>query len=129
MCIRDRTCGTGGFLSDAMNHVAEYGSRFKVPPVLIPHGQELEPETHAVCMTGMLLRTLESDPGRDLSKNIKLGSTLSNDQFPNDRFHYGLSNPPFGKKWEKDATTVNACLLYTSGRYRHKYGRNVPDRP
>jgi hypothetical protein len=29
----------------------------------------------------MLLRTLESDSGRDLSKNIKLGSTLSNDQF------------------------------------------------
>ena len=24
---------------------------------------------------------LETDPGRDLSKNIRLGSTLSNDQF------------------------------------------------
>ena len=89
--LYDPTCGTGGFLTDAMNHVADYGSRFKVPPVLIPYGQELEPETHAVCLTGMLLRTLEYDPGRDLSKNIKLGSTLSNDQFPNDRFHYGLS--------------------------------------
>ena len=54
-------------------------------------------------LTGMLLRTLESDPGRDLSKNIKLGGTLSNDQFPNDRFHYGLSNPPFGRSGKKDS--------------------------
>lgn len=104
--LYDPTCGTGGFLTDAMNHVANFDSRFKVPPVLIPYGQELEPETHAVCLTAMLLRTLASDPGRDLSQNIKLGSTLSNDQFANDRFHYGLANPPFGKKWEKDQSAV-----------------------
>lgn len=122
--LYDPTCGTGGFLSDAMNHVADYGSRFKVPPVLIPHGQELEPETHAVCLTGMLLRTLESDPGRDLSKNIKLGSTLSNDQFPNDRFHYGLSNPPFGKKWEKDSAAVNT--EHAEKGYNGRFGPGLP---
>lgn len=122
--LYDPTCGTGGFLSDAMNHVAEYGNRFKVPPVLIPYGQELEPETHAVCLTGMLLRTLESDPGRDLSKNIKLGSTLSNDQFAGERFHYGLSNPPFGKKWEKDSTAVNA--EHKEKGYDGRFGPGLP---
>jgi type I restriction enzyme M protein len=122
--LYDPTCGTGGFLSDAMNHVAEYGNRFKVPPVLIPYGQELEPETHAVCVTGMLLRTLESDPGRDLSKNIKLGSTLSNDQFANERFHYCLSNPPFGKKWEKDAEAVND--EHKDKKYEGRFGPGLP---
>ena len=122
--LYDPTCGTGGFLSDAMNHVAEYGNRFKVPPVLIPYGQELEPETHAVCLTGMLLRTLETDPGRDLSKNIKLGSTLSNDQFAGERFHYGLSNPPFGKKWEKDSTSVNA--EHKDKGYNGRFGPGLP---
>jgi type I restriction enzyme M protein len=34
--LYDQTCGTGGFISDAMNHVADYGNRFKVPPVIIP---------------------------------------------------------------------------------------------
>ncbi len=106
--LYDQTCGTGGFLTDAMNHVADYGSRYKIPPVLVPYGQELEPETHAVCVAGMLIRRLESDPGRDLSKNIKWGSTLSNDQFAGERFHYCLSNPPFGKKWEKDQKAVEA---------------------
>jgi len=104
--LYDPTCGTGGFLTDAMNHVADYGNHYKIPPVLVPHGQELEPETHAVCVAGMLIRRLESDPGRDLSKNILQGSTLSNDQFAGERFHYCLSNPPFGKKWEKDKTAV-----------------------
>lgn len=122
--LYDPTCGTGGFLSDAMNHVADYGNRFKVPPVLVPHGQELEPETHAVCLTGMLLRTLESDPGRDLSKNIKLGSTLSNDQFANDKFHYCLSNPPFGKKWEKDQDAVNT--EHTEKKYDGRFGPGLP---
>ncbi len=122
--LYDPTCGTGGFLSDAMNHVAEYGNRFKVPPVLIPYGQELEPETHAVCVTGMLLRTLESDPGRDLSKNIKLGSTLSNDQFANERFHYCLSNPPFGKKWEKDADAVNT--EHNEKKFDGRFGPGLP---
>lgn len=122
--LYDPTCGTGGFLSDAMNHVAEYSNRFKVPPVLIPYGQELEPETHAVCVTGMLLRTLESDPGRDLSKNIKLGSTLSNDQFAAERFHYGLSNPPFGKKWEKDADAVNT--EHNEKKYDGRFGPGLP---
>lgn len=122
--LYDPACGTGGFLTDAMNHVADYGNLFKTPPVLIPYGQELEPETHAVCLTGMLLRTLESDPGRDLSKNIKLGSTLSNDQYPNDHFHYCLSNPPFGKKWEKDSSAVNA--EHKEKGYNGRFGAGLP---
>jgi type I restriction enzyme M protein len=105
--LYDPTCGTGGFLSDAMSHVADYGNRFKVPPVLVPYGQELEPETHAVCLAGMLLRTLETDRSRDLSKNIAGPfSTLSRDAFAGERFHYCLANPPFGKKWEKDQKAV-----------------------
>ncbi|XCE20907.1 class I SAM-dependent DNA methyltransferase [Candidatus Liberibacter asiaticus] len=104
--LYDPTCGTGGFLTDAMNHVADCGSHHKIPPILVPHGQELEPETHAVCVAGMLIRRLESDPRRDLSKNIQQGSTLSKDLFTGKRFHYCLSNPPFGKKWEKDKDAV-----------------------
>jgi type I restriction enzyme M protein len=104
--IYDPTCGTGGFLSDALAHVDTFATRFKVPPALIPFGQELEPETHAVALAGMLLRRLPTEPLRDLSQNIKLGSTLSDDQFPGERFNYCLSNPPFGKKWELDQKAV-----------------------
>ena len=104
--LYDPTCGTGGFLSDGMEHIDSLRDRYSVAPVIVPHGQELEPETHAVCLAGMLLKTLETDPGRDLSKNIRLGSTLSDDHFAGERFNYCVSNPPFGKKWEMDQAAV-----------------------
>ncbi|KRG71412.1 restriction endonuclease subunit M [Stenotrophomonas terrae] len=105
--LYDPTCGTGGFLTDAMNHVDGLAAQGKAPPVLIPFGQELEPETHAVALANMLLRRLETEPARDLSANIAgPKSTLSQDAFAGQRFHYCLSNPPFGKKWEKDQAFV-----------------------
>lgn len=105
--LYDPTCGTGGFLTDAMNHVDGFAAQGKAPPVLIPFGQELEPETHAVALATMLLRRLETEPARDLSANIAgPQSTLSQDAFAGHRFHYCLSNPPFGKKWEKDQAFV-----------------------
>lgn len=105
--LYDPTCGTGGFLTDAMNHVDGFRARDKVPPVLIPYGQELEPETHAVALANMLLRRLETEPARDLSTNIAgPASTLSKDAFAGQHFHYCLANPPFGKKWEKDQAFV-----------------------
>ncbi|MBK6288440.1 MAG: SAM-dependent DNA methyltransferase [Pseudomonadales bacterium] len=105
--LYDPTCGTGGFLTDAMNHVDGYTANGKAPPVLIPFGQELEPETHAVALANMLLRRLETEPARDLSANIAgPKSTLSQDSFAGKHFHYCLSNPPFGKKWEKDQAYV-----------------------
>lgn len=105
--LYDPTCGTGGFLTDAMNHVEGFRAQDKVPPVLIPYGQELEPETHAVGLANMLLRRLETEPARDLSANIAgPSSTLSKDAFAGKHFHYCLANPPFGKKWEKDQAFV-----------------------
>ncbi len=117
--LYDPACGTGGFLSDAMSHVASYADKSKVPPVIIPYGQELEPETHAVCLTSMLLRRIESDPERDLSANIKQGSTLSNDHYLGRKFHYALANPPFGKNWGKDqgAVTQEHSQRGFSGRF------------
>lgn len=122
--LYDPTCGTGGFLSDGMEHVQNLRDRYSIAPVVVPYGQELEPETHAVCLAGMLLKTLESDPGRDLSKNIKLGSTLSNDQHTHERFHYCISNPPFGKKWESDQAAV--VREHSEKKFEGRFGPKLP---
>lgn len=106
-----------------MNHVEMYKDKYKVAPVLVPHGQELQPETHAVALGNMLLKRLETDPSRDLSANIKLGSTLSNDQYEGKRFHYQCANPPYGMKWDKDSKDVKAeQKLGFAGRF----GAGVP---
>ena len=122
--IYDQTCGTSGFLTDMMNYVDGFKDRYKVAPVLVPHGQELQPETHAVALGSMLLKKLESDPSRDLSQNIKLGSTLSNDLFAGQRFHYQCSNPPFGMSWAKDASAVQ--LEHKEKGLNGRFGAGLP---
>ena len=122
--LYDPTCGTGGFLSDGMEHVRNLQDRYSIAPVIIPYGQELEPETHAVCLAGMLLKTLESDKGRDLSKNIKLGSTLSADEHMGEKFHYCVSNPPFGKKWEMDQEDV--VREHAEQGFEGRFGPKLP---
>ena len=62
--------------------------------VMRGYGQELNPESYAICKGDMLIK------GQDVS-NIKLGNTLSNDQLYADKFDYMLSNPPFGVDWKK----------------------------
>lgn len=122
--IYDQTCGTGGFLSDGMEHVDNLRDRYSIAPVIVPYGQELEPETHAVCLASMLLKRLESEPSRDLSKNIKLGSTLSDDQLAGERFHYCVSNPPFGKPWEMDREVVQR--EHSDQKFEGRFGPKLP---
>ncbi|WP_036254517.1 class I SAM-dependent DNA methyltransferase [Methylobacter sp. BBA5.1] len=88
--IYDPTAGTGGFLSSGMEYVHELNPQ----AVMRAFGQELNPESYAICKADMLIK------GQDVS-NIKLGNTLSNDQLYANKFDYMLSNPPFGVDWKK----------------------------
>jgi len=88
--IYDPTAGTGGFLSEGM----EYVEKLNPQAVIRAYGQELNPESYAICKADMLIK------GQEVN-NIKLGNTLSNDQLYADKFDYMLSNPPFGVDWKK----------------------------
>ncbi|RLJ19614.1 restriction endonuclease subunit M [bacterium endosymbiont of Escarpia laminata] len=88
--IYDPTAGTGGFLSSGMEYLYELNHQAR----LATFGQELNPESYAICKGDMLIK------GQDVS-NIKLGNTLSNDQLRGQQFDYMLSNPPFGVDWKK----------------------------
>jgi type I restriction enzyme M protein len=88
--IYDPTAGTGGFLSSGMEYVHELNPK----AVMRAFGQELNPESYAICKGDMLIK------GQDVGR-IKLGNTLSEDQLSADKFDYMLSNPPFGVDWKK----------------------------
>jgi len=88
--IYDPTAGTGGFLSAGMEYVGELNPQ----AVMRAYGQELNPESYAICKADMLIK------GQEIN-NIKFGNTLSNDQLYADKFDYMLSNPPFGVDWKK----------------------------
>ena len=88
--IYDPTAGTGGFLSEGDEYIQQVSKQVTVSL----HGQELNPESFAICKADMLIK------GQDVG-NIKLGNTLSDDQLADTRFDYMLSNPPFGVEWKK----------------------------
>jgi hypothetical protein len=64
------------------------------------YGQEINPETYAICKADMLLK------GEGENADHIIGgaehSTLSHDAFPAKEFDFMLSNPPYGKSWKKD---------------------------
>jgi type I restriction enzyme M protein len=106
--IYDPTAGTGGFLSAGM----EYVLQLNPAAVMRAFGQELNPESYAICKADMLIK------GQDVT-NIKLGNTLSQDQLANDKFDFMLANPPFGVDWkkiEKDIKDENAIKGF-DGRF------------
>jgi type I restriction enzyme M protein len=88
--IYDPTAGTGGMLSVAGDYLVEHNDRAR----LVMYGQELNPESYAICKADMLIK------GQDVS-NIVFGNTLSDDGHPDKKFDYMLSNPPFGVEWKK----------------------------
>ncbi|EGN74532.1 type I restriction-modification system methyltransferase subunit [Idiomarina sp. A28L] len=100
--IYDPTAGTGGFLSEGDEYIQQISEGVTVSL----HGQELNPESYAICKADMLIK------GQDVS-SIKLGNTLSDDQLGTNKFDIMLSNPPFGVEWKKVQKQV-------SDEHRHR---------
>jgi type I restriction enzyme M protein len=111
--IYDPTAGTGGFLSSGMEYVHEINPN----AVMRAFGQELNPESYAICKADMLIK------GQDVSR-IKLGNTLSNDQLYADKFDYMLSNPPFGVDWKKVEDEINK--EHTVKGFDGRFGPGLP---
>jgi len=88
--IYDPTAGTGGFLSEGDEYIDSLTRQVTVSLF----GQELNPESYAICKADMLIK------GKEVSQ-IKLGNTLSEDQLAGTKFDFMLSNPPFGVEWKK----------------------------
>jgi type I restriction enzyme M protein len=111
--IYDPTAGTGGFLSAGMEYVNELNPNAK----MVAYGQELNPESYAICKADMLIK------GQPVN-NIKLGNTLSNDQLYADKFDYMLSNPPFGVDWKKIEEPIKG--EHTLKGFDGRFGAGLP---
>jgi type I restriction enzyme M protein len=102
--LYDGACGTGGMLTVAEETLAAIGAKRKQQFTTLLYGQEINPETYAVCKADMLLK------GEGESADHIVGgaewSTLSHDAYPAQEFDFMLSNPPYGKSWKKDLETM-----------------------
>jgi type I restriction enzyme M protein len=109
----DPACGTGGMLSVAEDHLRSLHPQAR----LEVFGQELNPETYAVCRSDMMLK------GQDAS-HIVLGNSFSEDGFVGERFDYLLANPPFGVEWKKVERVVRD--EHDSKGFAGRFGAGLP---
>jgi len=94
----DGACGTGGMLTVAQDRLLTLAKRRGKQVSIHLFGQEINPETYAICKADMLLKG-----DGDQADHITYGSTLSSDGNATRQFDFMLSNPPYGKSWKTDA--------------------------
>jgi len=102
--LYDGACGTGGMLTVAEETLTAIAAIRSQQVKSLLYGQEINPETYAVCKADMLLK------GEGESADHIVGgaewSTLAHDAFPSQEFDFMLANPPYGKSWKKDLESM-----------------------
>lgn len=107
--IFDPTCGTGGMVNLGKQFIRDMCDADS-QPVIQTFGQELNEQSYAIAKSEAIIT------GED-ARNIRLGNSLSNDQFISNRFHYIMANPPYGVTWKKDQAFVLNESLDPNGRF------------
>ncbi len=111
--LYDPACGTGGMLSVADEYLHELNPDAK----LEVFGQELNPESYAICKSDMLIK------GQNPS-NIKFFDTFCKDGLVGETFDYCLSNPPFGVEWKQSEKCIKD--EYTNKGFAGRFGAGLP---
>ena len=106
--VYDPCCGTGGMLTIGKEWVKENINKDLKVELF---GQELNDVTYAICKSDFLMS--DENP-----ENIKGPlSSLSEDQFPDRKFDYMITNPPFGVSWKSEEDFVKQEEKDSNGRF------------
>lgn len=108
----DGACGTGGMLTVAQDRLLTLAARRGKKVSIHLFGQEINPETYAICKADMLLK----GDGEE-AEHISFGSTLSLDGNATRQFDFMLSNPPYGKSWKVDADKMGGKKEILDSRF------------
>jgi type I restriction enzyme M protein len=102
--LYDCACGTGGILTEGEETLQSLASVLGLQIAAQLYGQEINPETYAICKADMLLKG-EGENAENIIGGAEW-STLSHDAFPALCFDFMMANPPYGKSWKKDLETM-----------------------
>lgn len=108
----DGACGTGGMLTVAQERLLTLAARRGKKVSIHLFGQEINPETYAICKADMLLKG-----EGEQAEHISYGSTLSMDGNASRQFDFMLSNPPYGKSWKTDAEKMGGKKEILDSRF------------
>ncbi len=99
LTIYDPACGSGGMLTESQNFITDQHGAIRSTADVYLYGKEINDETYAICKSDMMIKG-------ENPENIKVGSTLSSDEFSGNRFDFMLSNPPYGKSWASEVKYI-----------------------
>jgi type I restriction enzyme M protein len=99
MTIYDPACGSGGMLTESQNFIKDEEGEIRAKGDVYLFGKEINDETYAICKSDMMIKG--NNP-----ENIRVGSTLSTDEFTGTTFDFMLSNPPYGKSWASELKNI-----------------------
>ena len=114
--LYDCACGTGGMLTVGEETLTAIATKHAQQVNCLLYGQEINPETYAVCKADMLLKG-EGESADHIVGGAKW-STLLHDAFPAQEFDFMLSNPPYGKSWKKDLEAMGGKDGMRDPRYK-----------
>jgi type I restriction enzyme M protein len=114
--LYDCACGTGGMLTVAEETLTAIARRHNRQVTSLLYGQEINPETYAVCKADMLLKG-EGESAEHIVGGAEW-STLSHDAFPAQEFDFMLANPPYGKSWKKDLEAMGGKEGMRDSRFK-----------
>jgi len=113
MTIYDPACGSGGMLTESQNFVKDEEGEICAKGDVYLYGKEINDETYAICKSDMMIKG--NNP-----ENIRVGSTLSTDEFAGTTFDFMLSNPPYGKSWASEQKYIKDGKDIIDPRFRIK---------
>ena len=108
----DGACGTGGMLTVSQDRLLTLAKQHGKKVSIHLFGQEINPETYAICKADMLLKG-----DGEQAEHISYGSTLSMDGNATRQFDFMLSNPPYGKSWKTDADKMGGKSEILDSRF------------
>jgi type I restriction enzyme M protein len=111
--IYDPACGSGGMLTESQNFIKDEDGIIKAKSDVFLFGKEINDETYAICKSDMMIKG--NNP-----ENIRVGSTLSTDEFAGLQFNFMLSNPPYGKSWDSEIKYIRDGKEVIDSRFKIK---------
>ena len=111
MTIYDPACGSGGMLTESQNFIKDEEGAIRAIGDVYLYGKKINDETYAICKSDMMIKG--NNPA-----NIRVGSTLSTDEFAGTRFDFMLSNPPYGKSWASEQKYIKDGGDVIDARFR-----------
>jgi type I restriction enzyme M protein len=114
MTIYDPACGSGGMLTESQNFIVDPDGEIRaIDSDVYLYGKEINDETYAICKSDMMIKG--NNP-----ENIRVGSTLSTDEFAGTTFDFMLSNPPYGKSWASEQKYIKDGKEVIDSRFQIK---------